>query len=201
MGDHVVRCRERDLAAAHGMADPALRAGAPLRRLRPALRAGLAPVRARAHPRSADRISCPAGRRRGSDDSALTGAVAVELPQSQGWERTRDLGRDDARRAGRRPASGRLDHRQHRVALDFLHQRAGGPRRCGGHVDNLSHARDGDAKGADRRLRARPARALGGRPADHARQGQGPRLVRLDGDREPRGGGIASDSRSSSCGN
>ena len=45
---------------------------------------------------------------------------------------------------------------------------------------DLPQARDADAQAAGRLGRPRPAGALGRRAADHARQGQGARLVRLD---------------------
>ena len=50
----------------------------------------------------------------------------------------------DAGRAGRRPAARRMDHRQHLVAVDFLHQHSGRHRRRRGDLDDLPHARNAD---------------------------------------------------------
>ena len=48
---------------------------------------------------------------------------------------------------------------------------------AGGHLGDLPQARNADPQTADRQGRARSADRLGGVAADHARQGQGPRLV------------------------
>ena len=74
-----------------------------------------------------------------------------------------DVGDHDAGRAGGGPDARRLDHRQHLVAVDLLHQHPGRHHRGLGDVDDLQDPRDADAQAADRRRRARPAGAVGRR--------------------------------------
>ena len=85
------------------------------------------------------------------------------------------------------PAARRLDHRQHLLAVDLLHQHPGRPDRRGGHAGrSTASARRGSRKLPIDDVGLGAARAVGRRAADHARQGQGARLVRLDPDRHAR---------------
>ena len=84
LGHHLVRRRQRDLGAAHRLADAALRPGAPVRRQHPAVRDRVVAVRPGAEHRHADRVPRPAGLRRRADDPALADAAAVELSARQG---------------------------------------------------------------------------------------------------------------------
>ena len=109
----------------------------------PAVRDRLVAVRPGAEHRHADRVPRPAGLRRRADDPALADAAAVELSARQGGHGDGDVGDDGAGRAGRRAAARRLDHRQHLVAVDLLHQHPGRPDRGRGHLVDLSQARPG----------------------------------------------------------
>ena len=62
-------------------------------------------------------------------------------PRAKAGTRDGDVGDDGAGRAGRRAAARRLDHRQHLVAVDLLHQHPGRPDRRGGHLVDLPQAR------------------------------------------------------------
>ncbi len=83
-----------------------------------------------------------AGRRRRADDPAVADAAAVELSAAKARHRAGDVVDDDAGRAGGRAAARRLDHRQHLLAVDLLHQHPGRHRRRGRHLGDLSQARD-----------------------------------------------------------
>ena len=129
LGHHLVRGRQRDLGAADRLADAALRPGAAVRLEHRAVRDRVVAVRPGAEHRHADRVSRAAGPRRRADDSALADAAAVELSARQVRHGDGDVGDDGAGRAGGRPAARRLDHRQHLVAVDLLHQHPGRPDR------------------------------------------------------------------------
>jgi DHA2 family multidrug resistance protein len=72
--------------------------------------------------------------------------LLASYPRAQGGHRDGDVGDDRARRAGRGAAPRRLDHRQHRLALDLLHQHPGRPRRGGDHLVDLPQPRPGPRK-------------------------------------------------------
>ena len=86
-------------------------------------------------------------------------------------------------RAFHRPHAGRLDHRQLHLALDLLHQHSGG--HSGLHSRHPAGGRSAVDQGRplapapDRLPGAELSRHRHGRPADHARQGRGERLVLL----------------------
>jgi len=66
----------------------------------------------------------------------------------------------------------RLDHRQHVLAVDLLHQRAGGHSRGNLHMADLQRSRHVPPQDADRCSRPGAPRVVGRRPAGHARHGQ-----------------------------
>ena len=104
----------------------------------------------------ADRVPRAAGLRRRADDPAVADAAAVELSAREGRHRAGDVGDDDAGRAGGRAAARRLDHRQHLVAVDLLHQHPGRPVRRGASPGAIYRKRDPrPRKRADRRRRPR----------------------------------------------
>ena len=187
VGHHVVRRRQRDRGSVDRLAHAALRPGAPVHRQRAAVRDRVVAVRPGAEHRDADLLPRRAGPGRGADDSAVADAAARELSARKVGHRDGDLGDDHAGCAGRRSAARRLDHRQHLVAVDLLHQHPGRPAGGRGHVVDLSQARSRPAQSAARLRRPRVAGHLGRRDADHARQGQGTRLVRVGPDRHARG--------------
>ena len=125
LGHHLVRRRQCDLGAADRLADAALRPGAAVCRQRDAVRDRVLAVRAGAEYRDADPVPRAAGAGRRADDPAVADAAAGQLSAGAGRHRDGDVGDDDAGRAGDGAAARRLDHRQHLVAVDLLHQRAG----------------------------------------------------------------------------
>ena len=130
--------RQRDLAAADRLAHAALRPGAPVRRVGAAVRASRrACARWRRHSALLIAFRVLQGAVAGPDDPAVAVAAAVELSEGQGRQRARDVGDHHAGRAGDGPAARRLDHRQHLVAVDLLHQHSGRARRRRRHVDDL----------------------------------------------------------------
>ena len=156
LGDHLVRGRQRDLGAVDRLAHAALRPGAPLHREHPAVRHRLVAVRAGAQHRHADRVPRAAGAGRGADDPAVADAAAGELSGGHGGHRDGDVGDDGAGRTGGRAAARRLDHRQHLLALDLLHQHPGRHPRGGADLVDLSQAR---SRAAPRAARLRRPRA------------------------------------------
>ena len=179
MGDHLVRGGECHIHAADGLAHAPDRAGAPLHRLDAALRGGFLPLRSGALDRHAGRLPGAAGAGGGTDDPAVAITPARELSEGQGGRRAHRMVDDHTGGAGGRAGARRLDHRQLLLALDLLHQRSdrhrGGPR----DLVDLPAPRDSDCAPADRQGGPGPARPLGRRDADPARQGQESRLVQL----------------------
>ena len=170
MGHYVVRRCERDLAAVDRLAYAALRTSPAVHGLGAAVRHRVVSVRARAVDRDADPASCHPGRGGRPDDPAVAIAAFVELSERESGHGARIVGDDDARRAGCRAVARRLDHRQYFVALDFLHQRAGGSGRRCGHLADLPEAGNADRQVADRRRRPRLVGPVGRRVADRARR-------------------------------
>ncbi len=81
--------------------------------------------------------------------------LLASYPPMPGRHGDGDVGHDHAGGAGGGAAAGRLDHRQHLLAVDLLHQRAGGP--AGGRRGlerSTATARPPPAQGADRHASA-----------------------------------------------
>ena len=85
-----------------------------------------------------------------ADDPAVADLAVVELPARESRHGLGDVGHDDTCRASHRAFARGLDHRQRQLALDLLHQRAGGPAGCRGDLAHLCQARDAHQDLADR---------------------------------------------------
>ncbi|MDT4843710.1 hypothetical protein FQZ97_776450 [compost metagenome] len=189
LGHHLVRGGQCDLGAADRLADHALRRGAAVHHVDPAVRAGVVAVRRRAQPGDAAGRPGPAGGGGGADDPAVAVAAAVELSAREEHHGAGAVGHDHAGGAHHGPAAGRLDLRQHDVAVDLLHQRAGGDPHSLRHLGHLQGPRNADQGAADRPYRPGAAGDLGGVDAADARQGQGAGLVPLHRNRGADAGG------------
>ena len=77
------------------------------------------------------------------------------------------------------PRARRLDHRQHRLAVDLLHQHPGGLLAAAVTWSIFRERAHPPQRVPLDRIGLAPAGAVGRRDADHGRQGQGARLVRV----------------------
>ena len=176
---HFLRGGRGRRRAAHRVAGNPCGIGTPVRGLHPGIRRRLAAVLARQFNGHADWRPHPAGHLGRSHHAAGADAADVFLPQGQAGHGTRHMGHDHAAGAHHGPAARRVDHRQLRLGLDLLHQRAGGHSGCGHGVEHLPQARDGAPESAGGRGGAGAAAGLGRRAAAGARQGARARLVRV----------------------
>ena len=148
LGDHLVRRRQRDFAAADRLAHAALRAGGLFMlsiiavRRSPRSCAALAP-----DARRADLVPRPAGRGGGADDSAVAGAAAVELSEAAKPARRSRCGRSRPwwrRWSGRCSAAGSPTTSPGRGSSTSTCRSASSPALVD--VDDLQQARDADRK-------------------------------------------------------
>ncbi len=140
LGHHLVCGGQRHRLAVDRLVDAAPGPGAPVHRQRVAVCHRVLVVRPCAEHRIADCVSGAAGFRRRPDDPAVADLVAGQLPTGQGRHRAGDVGHDRAGGTGGRPLAGWLDHRQHLLAVDLLHQRAGRPAGGGNDLVDLPQA-------------------------------------------------------------
>ena len=169
LGDDRVRHRHGRGHAAHRVPRPVLRPEARLSLFARSVPRRLGPLRP--GPLAADDglLSRPpgAGRRRAATDRA--GDPAPDLPARGAGDGDGAVRAGGGRRSGGRPGPGRLHHRQHELAVDFLHQHPGRSARHL-HGDPL-RARAGGHPPLQPRARRRAAqepRLAGGPPDDRS---------------------------------
>src|ERR1017187_6979189 len=182
LGHHLICRVERCVGAADRLAHAALRRGAHVCAVGPRLYRDLITVRPVLEPALAYCFPRAAGRRLGAHDSRQPGAAAQYLRAGQARHRAGHLVHHRAGGAERRAGARRLHFRQLQLALDLLHQRSGGRVLRLRLLALSALAGDSDTQTTHRRRRHRPAGGLGRSAADHARQGQGSRLVSVHAD-------------------
>src|SRR5258708_3573805 len=133
LGHHIVRRECGDRHAAHRLARPALWGGTRVPRLYRHVHPRLAALWPLVQPRHADRDARHPGRVRRPDDPAVAEPAAQQLSRRPQDPRARVAHDGDDCRAGARPDSRRLDHRQLELGVDLLYQRAGRHRRHPAH--------------------------------------------------------------------
>ncbi len=164
--------------AARGLAGVAVRAPAPVHRVRVRIRRGVARLRAGGLARAARAVPRAPGRVRRAAGAGLAGDHPRDLPAAPARCGDRDLRHGLGARPDRRTGGRRLPERDLRLALRVLHDGAVQRGRVRRHL--ALHPRPRVANAGAARLARLPApRRRAGQPAGHARPRRARRLVRL----------------------